>query len=185
MSLILKTMVPEELKEIIKISEEVIDKITVISVNGSPKELTAEKQSKTSVTVHDALALIISIRNKNTYDARLVYVIAENVMIVVNDEGTLISINGLLQIIPDEVFLEFYKKDVEVRSMTTEKVEDFLEINKSQSVAKIFADIGEYFTAENYQINNNIFRLVRHRSQSIELVKKVLVKSLVAWQLKQ
>lgn len=185
MAILIKTIVPVELKKIININNETIESASLISVSNPPQILTNDIATKDSVSIHDALAMVVKIISNENIEGRLVYIIAENVMIIENQKGTIINIGGLMQVLDDATFLEFYKNDAETRSMTSESIEEFLEINKNKSISKIFSEINEYFTAENYQVNNNIFRLIKHRDQSLQLAKKILVKSLIAWQLKQ
>ncbi|OYD26986.1 hypothetical protein EI74_0368 [Mycoplasma testudineum] len=193
MALVIKTIVTDKLRQIYNPRTHQIDSIILFTVGGAPEKITEDKgvrskqDVKQSVSIYDAVALIVKIVNpgdiEDVVEDRLV--IAENVMIVKNHAGNLVAINGLFKVISDDDVKGFYSEDKELRTMTTEKIEDFLEINKSQSVAKIFSEISEYFTAENYQVNNNIFRLIRHKDKSLELAKKVLLKSIMAYQLEK
>ncbi|CAC13405.1 unknown; predicted coding region [Mycoplasmopsis pulmonis] len=183
MPLILSIIEPSNYKQIVPNNNFEILDITLISTVQKPVIITDEPAKKQSVSVYDVAALVFSIKNPENEEIKKVYVIAESVIWISNEKGNLVSINGLFKIIPNDLFIAVYKKFEDLKEMSVEEIEEFLELDKSKSILQAFDEVTDYFSISNYEINSNLFRMATNQDKFTNLSKKILVKTLVAWQL--
>lgn len=198
--LILTTSInPELLKQIYNESKYDLLKVVILTVDYKPIELYNSKEhtndTKSKVPIlsnYDVAALIISVvpkKVKTKIEAmekeKTIFVLAQNVIKLAQDDRQIISLNGFFDIVPSEMIIEVYKNFSSIKSANLEKLEDFLELSKNEPALKAYLKLSSYFSEQNYFINNNLFKLLEHKQKSIDLAKKILLKSIVAWQIRK
>lgn len=192
--LLLTTSINPDLLNLIyfKDSEVIVD-ITILTIDYKPIQLILgndfhSKGGATDViSIYDVAALIIRYRDKEvaSSEQKTKFVMAEDVMRVSNSSGDLIMLNGKFDIIPDKMLVEVYKNFSNLKTINLEQLEDILELSKNQPALKAYNELSNYFSAENYSNNNNVFKLLQHQDEAIKISKKVLLKSIVAWEIRK
>ena len=139
------------------------------------------------ITIYDVAALVVKYREKesSSKEEKTSFVMAEDVMRVSNQLGDLVMLNGKFDIIPDKMLIQIYKNFSNLKTINLEELEDMLEISKNQPALKEYSQLSNYFSAENYSKNNNVFKLLEHQDDVIKVSKKVLLKSIVAWEIRK
>lgn len=201
-NIILTTSInPELLKNIYNASKFVIDKIVILTIDYKPiqiynsngRDKKAVSSKSTVLSNYDVAALVITTvprtsRKSEPNTAReenTIFVLAQNVIKFSNEKNDIISLNGFFDIVPNDLLFETYKEFTDLKSVDLEKIEEFLDLSSSEPSLKAYLKLSSYFSEENYLINNNLFKLLKHKNESIELAKKILLKSIVAWQMKK
>lgn len=183
--------------------------ITIISVDYPPLELGIKKKEKAQETIfgkktnqsalYDVVGLIVTIapiddvRTMNLEDQktvqiknqRKIFIVANDVIFMSNNNQKVVSINGQFSVLPEELMSKVYANFPDLKSINLEELEEILQISKDETAIKAFNKLGNYFTAKNYEINNNIFNLIKHQEESESVAKKVLLKKMVAWEIKE
>lgn len=202
---------PKMLNNLFNENNEVITKVTIISVDYPPIEVFnggASPTSKTEQTVFnkkqdqavmfDVVGLIVDIESanqknksinntKNTKDNsnKKLFIIANEVMFITNEQKKLISINGNFDVLPDSLISKVYSNFPELKSIDLSELEEVLELSRDETAIKAFYKLGSFFTAQKYEINNNIFNLIEHQEQAEAVAKKVLLKKMVTWEIRK
>lgn len=190
--LTLTTAIDPELLNSIYNEEDVIFNITILTVDYKPLELelnTTFKQKGMSdiVTIYDVAALVVKYHKNgdDSKDPETKFIMAQEVIRVSNNLGDLVMLNGKFDIIPDRMLVEVYKNFSNLKTVNLEELEDILEISKNQPSLKAYNQLSNYFSAENYSKNNNVFKLLQHQNDVVKVSKKVLLKSIVAWEIRK
>ncbi|MGL4343533.1 MAG: MMOB1640 family gliding machinery internal complex protein [Metamycoplasmataceae bacterium] len=190
---------PENLLKIFDEEKDEIFKVVILTLDYKPIELFNKKNDNTKkekqdikISSFDVAALVIHIVSKNNEDKvdaiekeKIKFVMAQDIVRVKTETSNLITLNGSFDIISDELIIDVYKNFTNIKEINVEKLEESLELAKNEPSLKAYVKLSEYFSAENYFVNNNVFKLLKHRDESIKLAKKVLLKSIVAWQIRK
>lgn len=199
---------PKMLKSFLADSEEGIKKVSIISVDYPPievfngktpakskKDETVFSKNQDQAVMFDVVGLIIDIENskkinslnskKEDNKTKKMFIIAREVMFVTSEGKKLISINGDFDVLPEELISKIYVNFPDLKSVNLDELEDVLELSKDETAIKAFYKLGSYFTAKKYEINNNIFSLIEHQEQAEMVAKKVLLKKMVAWEIRK
>ncbi|MGL5204928.1 MAG: MMOB1640 family gliding machinery internal complex protein [Metamycoplasmataceae bacterium] len=184
---------PDLLNSIYSRDSEIIIDITILTIDYKPIQLKLgnnfiSKGSTTDIiTIYDVAALVIKYRDKNIDGAeqKTHFVMAEDVMRVSNKSGDLVMLNGKFDLIPDKMLAEIYKNFSNSKTVNLEQLEDILELSRNQPVLKAYNQLSNYFSLENYANNNNVFKLLQHQDEATKVSKKVLLKSIVAWEIRK
>lgn len=202
---------PKLLSNLLDEQKEIITKITLISVdfppievlNGIDTKINNNKKLDQSVfnkkqdqaAMFDVVGLIVDIspihpnlksfKDTNNNVDKKTFIIANEVMFISHENSKLISINGDFNVLPNELISKIYTNFPELKSSDLNELEDLLEVSKDETAIKAFYKLGHYFTAKKYEINNNIFSLIEHQEQAEAVAKKVLLKKMVAWEIRK
>lgn len=202
---------PKLLSNLLDEQKEIITKITLISVdfppievlNGIDTKINNNKKLDQSVfnkkqdqaAMFDVVGLIVDIspinsslksfKDTNNNIDKKTFIIANEVMFISHENSKLISINGDFNVLPNELISKIYTNFPELKSSDLNELEDLLEVSKDETAIKAFYKLGHYFTAKKYEINNNIFSLIEHQEQAEAVAKKVLLKKMVAWEIRK
>ncbi len=188
---------PDLLNLIYDSNQEIITNITILTVDYKPVELILDVYAKPRykkvsdvVTIYDVAALIVkSIAkdsdSKDNNKEKTKFIMSEDIVRVSNDFGDLVMLNGRIDVIPDKMLVDVYKNFSNLKSVNLEQLEDILEISKNQPALKAYSQLSNYFSAENYSKNNNVFKLLQHQNDVVKVSKKILLKSMVAWEIRK
>ncbi|MGL5617839.1 MAG: MMOB1640 family gliding machinery internal complex protein [Metamycoplasmataceae bacterium] len=184
---------PDLLNLIYSRDSEIIIDITILTIDYKPIQLKlgnnfiSKGSTSDVITIYDVAALVIKYRDKNVDGAEVKthFVMAEDVMRVSNKSGDLVMLNGKFDIIPDKMLAEVYKNFSNSKTINLEQLEDILELSRNQPILKAYNQLSNYFSVENYANNNNVFKLLKHQDEAIKVSKKVLLKSIVAWEIRK
>lgn len=199
---------PTILSTIYNDSQEFITKVTLISVDFPPIEIfngnninnhknnpKIFNQKNDQAVMFDVVGLIIDITATNVEDNndlsnndnpnKKIYIIANEVMYITNANKKLISINGHFDILSNELMSNVYANFSKLKSIDLSELEDVLQVSKDESSVKAFNKLGSFFTATKYETNNNIFNLIEHQEKAELVAKKVLIKKMVAWEIRK
>lgn len=188
---------------------EIITGITLISVDYPPLTIKYEGQNQKQESIfgkktdqasmYDAAGLIIDVKPLNpSLDSlddsnqqvkhdkknRKVFIIGNDIVFMSNGNKKFVSINGHFDILPEELISSVYTNFDDLKSSNLEELEEILTLSKDETAIKAFKNLGKYFTTSNYEINDNIFNLIEHQDQAMAITKKVLLKKMVAWEIK-
>ncbi len=201
---------PQMMKNILNESREIILKVTLISVDYAPIEVfngeeqdLSKKANKTvfgkkqnQAVMFDVVGVIVDIIPSDLLksgkrlssikqeEIKKVFVIANEVMFITNDDRKLISLNGNINILPNELINKIYANIDNLKSSDLNEIEDLLEVSKDETAIKAFKKLGSYFTARKYEVNNNVFNLIEHQEKAEEVARKVILKKMVFWEIK-
>lgn len=188
---------------------EIIRKITVISIDYPPLILQqkSEKSKRESIfgkkddqsALYDIAGIILEVVASSNFAAvqsagesskkqqliKKVFIVANDVVFMSLENRKLISINGHFDLLPEELITNVYKNFKDLKSANLEELEEILDLSKDEVAIKAFRKLGDYFTSQNYEINNNIFNLIEHQEKANVVAKKVLLKKMVAWEIKE
>lgn len=195
------------LSEIFNENTEKIRKVTLISVDFQPIEIyngsnrkhksnnpKIFNQKQDQAVMFDVVGLIVevsSLRDLGNDETprgkqnKKVFLIANEVMYITKGYEKLISINGHFDVLSNELISKVYTNFAKLKSVDLTEIEDVLELSKDESAVKAFYKLGSFFTAKKYEINNNIFNLIEHQEQAELVAKKVLLKKMVAWEIRE
>lgn len=196
---------PNIISSIFNDAKEVIQKITLISVDFQPIEIYNDSKNKKNnpkifnqkndqAVMFDVAGLIIDISliNNDMEDKmsdvnpnKKIFLVANEVMYITNENKKLISINGNFDILSDDLVSKVYVNFSKLKSIDLSELEDVLQLSKDETAIKAFYKLGSFFTATKYEVNNNIFNLIEHQEQAELVAKKVLIKKMVAWEIKK
>lgn len=184
---------PDALNLVYSRESEIILDITILTVDYKPIQLTlgagfkSKGQTSDVISIYDVAALVIKYRAKesSSSEQKTKFIMAEDVMRVSSKLGDLIMLNGKFDIIPDKMLVQIYKNFSNLKTINLEELEGILEISKNQPALKAYSQLSNYFSAENYSNNNNVFKLLQHQDEAIKISKKVLLKSIVAWEIRK
>lgn len=197
---------PNIISSIFNDSKEVIQKITLVSVDFQPIEIYNDSKIKKNnpkifnqkndqAVMFDVAGLIIDISSNNDIEDRIgdsetnpnkkIFLVANEVMYITNENKKLISINGNFDILSDDLVSKVYVNFSKLKSIDLSELEDVLQLSKNETAIKAFYKLGSFFTATKYEINNNIFNLIEHQEQAELVAKKVLIRKMVAWEIKK
>ncbi len=205
---------PKLLEQFLNESNESVKKITLVSVdyptievsNGGYVQKDKAAQSvfnkkQDQAAMFDVVGLIIDIDTKesNSNSKKLnntekkdnyslgkkIFIIANEVMFISHEKQKLISINGNFDVLPSELISKVYTNFSDLKSADLNELEDLLELSRDETAIKAFYKLGNYFTAKKYEINNNIFSLIEHQDQAELVAKKVILKKMVAWEIRK
>lgn len=186
---------------------EIIQQITIISIDFpplilQPKTHNAKNDSifgkkEDQSALYDVAGIILEIMAVNDYAAgpevnadgskrftKKVFLLAKDVVFMSNETKKMVSINGQFDLLPETLITKVYKNFYELKSANLEELEELLSISKDEVAIKAFRKLGTYFTPRNYEINNNIFNLIEHQDRALAVAKKVLLKKMVAWEIR-
>ncbi|MDK2819466.1 MAG: hypothetical protein KFW07_01375 [Mycoplasmataceae bacterium] len=193
--LTLTTAIDPELLNSIYAEEDIIFNITILTVDYKPLELVlntsfnqkTNKSMSDIITIYDVAALVVKYYKDgdDSKDPQTKFIMAQEVIRVSNNLGDLVMLNGKFDIIPDRMLVEVYKNFSNLKTVNLEELEDILEITKNQPSLKAYNQLSNYFSAENYSKNNNVFKLLQHQNDVVKVSKKVLLKSIVAWEIRK
>ena len=203
---------PHQLISIFNEKSEIISKITLISVDFSPLEISyfgqdtkteniLGKKQRSEAAIYDVVGVIIDVLPmayvdnslKNNVNVAMnqakqnkkIFVIASDVMYIKKNNQKIVSLNGEFTIIPEELISKVYTNFPELKSVNLEELEDILKVSKDETAVKAFNKLGSYFSAGNYEVNNNIFNIIEHQEQAHAIARKVLLKKMVAWEIRK
>lgn len=200
---------PKLLTSLLIEGEEIVTKVSIISVDFPPVEIhngisstsridqTIFNKKQDQAVMFDVVGLIVDIESinsrlnntslskKTTNTTKKLFIVANEVMFISNEGNKLISINGNFDILPQELISKIYTNFPDLKSADLEELEEMLELSKDETAIKAFYKLGDYFTAKKYEINNNIFSLIEHQEKAESVAKKVLLKKMVAWEIRK
>ncbi len=199
---------PKVLETIFNENKEFISKITLVSIDFPPIEIfeninlgenqrsnqTIFNKKENQAVMFDVVGLIIDISLKNHENInesldntqfeqnkpRKIFLLAQEVMFVKEANKKLISINGNFDVLPEELIANVYVNFSKLKSIDLEELEGYLELSRDETAIKAFYKLGSFFTAKKYEINNNVFNLIKHQEEAEIVAKKVILKKMVA-----
>ena len=186
---------------------EILRKMTIISIDYPPLIIQQKGQNAKNESIfgkkfdqsalYDIAGVILEILSVSDYNnsinvnpegkkrfIRKVFLVAKDVIFMSNQSKKMVSINGHFDLLPEELISKVYKNFRDLKTANLEELEETLEISNDDIAIKAFKKLGSYFTAKNYEINNNIFNLIEHQEKALTISKKVLLKKMVAWEIK-
>ena len=186
---------------------EILRKMTIISIDYPPLIIQQKGQNAKNESIfgkkfdqsalYDIAGVILEILSVSDYNnsinvnpegkkrfIRKVFLVAKDVIFMSNQSKKMVSINGHFDLLPEELISKVYKNFRDLKTANLEELEEILEISNDDIAIKAFKKLGSYFTAKNYEINNNIFNLIEHQEKALTISKKVLLKKMVAWEIK-
>lgn len=200
---------PKLLNDFFNEETETIKKVTMISIDYPPVEVYNGVAPKTKVdqsifnkkqdqaVMFDVVGLVVDINSpqsknelldnntENKSNEKKVFILAHEVMFVINEKNKLILINGNFDVIPDELISKIYANYSELKSIDLKELEGILELSRDETAIKAFYKLGNYFTAKKYEVNNNIFNLIQHQEEAEAVAKKVLLKKMITWEIRK
>ena len=199
---------PTVLETIFNEGKEFISKVTLVSIDFPPIEIFENINSgsnhKTNQTIFnkkqnqavmfDVVGLIVDISLKQHANVnesldntqfeknkpRKIFLLAQEVMFIKEEDKKLISINGNFSVLPDELIANVYVNFSKLKSIDLAELERYLELSRDETAIKAFYKLGSFFTAKKYEINNNVFSLIKHQEEAETVAKKVILKKMVA-----
>ena len=111
---------------------------------------------------------------------RKIFLLAQEVMFIKEEDKKLISINGNFSVLPDELIANVYVNFSKLKSIDLAELERYLELSRDETAIKAFYKLGSFFTAKKYEINNNVISLIKHQEEAETVAKKVILKKMVA-----
>ena len=199
---------PKVLETIFNEGKEFISKVTLVSIDFPPIEIFENINSgsnhKTNQTIFnkkqnqavmfDVVGLIVDISLKQHANVnesldntqfeknkpRKIFLFAQEVMFIKEEDKKLISINGNFSVLPDELIANVYVNFSKLKSIDLAELEGYLELSRDETAIKAFYKLGSFFTAKKYEINNNVFSLIKHQEEAETVAKKVILKKMVA-----
>ena len=204
---------PKILEKIFNEGKEFISKVTLVSIDFPPIEIFENINSgsnhKTNQTIFnkkqnqavmfDVVGLIVDISLKQHANVnesldntqfeknkpRKIFLLAQEVMFIKEEDKKLISINGNFSVLPDELIANVYVNFSKLKSIDLAELERYLELSRDETAIKAFYKLGSFFTAKKYEINNNVFSLIKHQEEAETVAKKVILKKMVAWEIRK
>lgn len=204
---------PKVLETIFNENKEFISKITLVSIDFPPIEIfeninlgenqrsnqTIFNKKENQAVMFDVVGLIIDISLKNSENInesldntqfehnkpRKIFLLAQEVMFVKEANKKLISINGNFDVLPEELIANVYVNFSKLKSIDLAELEGYLELSRDETAIKAFYKLGSFFTAKKYEINNNVFNLIKHQEEAEIVAKKVILKKMVAWEIRK
>ncbi len=203
---------PKMINNFLNTDREVVSKITIISIDFPPIEIvngpstlskggqTVFNKKQNQAVMFDVAGVIVDVEsvngnsvslnntsNKNSKQntTKKMFIVANEVMFLTNEGKKLISINGEFDVLPNELISKVYANFPELKSNDLNELEELLEVSRDETAIKAFYKLGNYFTAKKYEINNNIFSLIEHQEEAEAVSKKVLLKKMVAWEIRK
>ncbi len=204
---------PKVLETIFNENKEFISKITLVSIDFPPIEIfeninlgenqrtnqTIFNKKENQAVMFDVVGLIIDISLKNHENInesldntqfehnkpRKIFLLAQEVMFVKEANKKLISINGNFDVLPEELIANVYVNFSKLKSIDLAELEGYLELSRDETAIKAFYKLGSFFTAKKYEINNNVFNLIKHQEEAEIVAKKVILKKMVAWEIRK
>lgn len=199
---------PKVLETIFNEGKEFISKVTLVSIDFPPIEIfeninfgtnhrtnqTIFNKKQNQAVMFDVVGLIIDVSLKqheninepldNTQfeqnKPRKIFLLAQEVMFIKEANKKLISINGNFSVLPDELIANVYVNFSKLKSIDLAELEGYLELSRDETAIKAFYKLGSFFTAKKYEINNNVFNLIKHQEEAETVAKKVILKKMVA-----
>lgn len=199
---------PKVLETIFNENKEFISKITLVSIDFPPIEIfeninlgenqrsnqTIFNKKENQAVMFDVVGLIIDISLKNSENInesldntqfeqnkpRKIFLLAQEVMFIKEVNKKLISINGNFDVLPEELIANVYVNFSKLKSIDLAELEGYLELSRDETAIKAFYKLGSFFTAKKYEINNNVFNLIKHQEEAEIVAKKVILKKMVA-----
>ncbi len=199
---------PKVLETIFNENKEFISKITLVSIDFPPIEIfeninlgenqrtnqTIFNKKENQAVMFDVVGLIIDISLKNSENInesldntqfeqnkpRKIFLLAQEVMFIKEANKKLISINGNFDVLPEELIANVYVNFSKLKSIDLAELEGYLELSRDETAIKAFYKLGSFFTAKKYEINNNVFNLIKHQEEAEIVAKKVILKKMVA-----
>lgn len=190
---------PRKLMTIFDEKKEAITKMTLISVDYPPLEIKYQGKNgknefifgkkENQLSMYDVAGLIIDLISDNLLknkDAKpkKIFLVCNDVIFMSNGNKKMVSINGSFDVLPEELISKVYVNFPDLKSVNLEELEEILTLSKDETAIKAFRKLGSYFTAKNYDINNNIFNLIEHQEKAMAIAKKVLLKKMIAWEIR-
>lgn len=199
---------PRNINKFFNEKTDVITSMTIISIDYPPLEIKYESQNSKNefifgkktdqASMYDVAGIIIetipvnefnNISNLNHTKSsneknRKIFILGNEVVYISNANKKLVSINGSFDVIPEQLISKIYTNFEELKSAHLEELDEILADAKDEVAIKAFKKLGKYFTASNYEINNNIFNLIEHQEQATAISKRVLLKKMVTWEIK-
>ncbi len=204
---------PKVLETIFNENKEFISKITLVSIDFPPIEIfeninlsenqrtnqTIFNKKENQAVMFDVVGLIIDISLKNHENInesldntqfeqnkpRKIFLLAQEVMFIKEANKKLISINGNFDVLPEELIANVYVNFSKLKSIDLAELEGYLELSRDETAIKAFYKLGSFFTAKKYEINNNVFNLIKHQEEAEIVAKKVILKKMVAWEIRK
>ena len=204
---------PKLLNNFLKSNKEVISKVTLVSLDFPPIEVlnkevhskhgshisnqTVLNKKQDQAVMFDVVGIIIDVDaiqdneknvledNTQSNQTKKIFLISSEVIFIIQNDQKLVSINGNFSILPDELISKVYVNFSKLKSIDLDELEEFLELSKDETAIKAFYKLGSFFTAKKYEINNNIFNLVEHQEEAESVAKKVILKKMVAWEIRK
>lgn len=204
---------PKVLETIFNENKEFISKITLVSIDFPSIEIfeninsgenqrsnqTIFNKKENQAVMFDVVGLIIDISLKNNENInesldntqfeqnkpRKIFLLAQEVMFVKEANKKLISINGNFDVLPEELIANVYVNFSKLKSFDLAELEGYLELSRDETAIKAFYKLGSFFTAKKYEINNNVFNLIKHQEEAEIVAKKVILKKMVAWEIRK
>lgn len=204
---------PKVLETIFNENKEFISKITLVSIDFPPIEIfeninlgenqrsnqTIFNKKENQAVMFDVVGLIIDISLKNSENInesldntqfeqnkpRKIFLLAQEVMFIKEVNKKLISINGNFDVLPEELIANVYVNFSKLKSIDLAELEGYLELSRDETAIKAFYKLGSFFTAKKYEINNNVFNLIKHQEEAEIVAKKVILKKMVAWEIRK
>ncbi len=204
---------PKVLEKIFNEGKEYISKITLVSIDFQPIEIfennskdnthgsnqTIFNKKQNQAVMFDVVGLIVDISSlhqqenneklENVHhgqsDVKKIFLLAQEVMFIKEGDKKLISINGNFVVLPDELISNVYVNFSKLKSIDLTELEGYLELSRDETAIKAFYKLGSFFTAKKYEVNNNIFNLIKHQEEAEAVAKKVILKKMVAWEIRK
>lgn len=202
-NLILTTSINiEMIDNIIGQNNKILD-LVLLSVDDKPLEISnglghiqSRKESRKAVMTirnYDVVGLVVTVVPKKVKNKageiehkRKIYILAKDLVKIKTKDGKeIISLNGNFEEVPEEIITEAYKNFSDWKSLDYKKIDEFLEVTQTEPTLKAYLKLSKYFTEENFKKNNNVFSLLEHKAESHTIAKKVLIKSMVAWEIRK
>ena len=199
---------PKVLETIFNEGKEFISKVTLVSIDFPPIEIFENINSgsnhKTNQTIFnkkqnqavmfDVVGLIVDISLKQHANVnesldntqfeknkpRKIFLLAQEVMFIKEEDKKLISINGNFSVLPDELIANVYVNFSKLKSIDLAELERYLELSRDETAIKAFYKLGSLKKKKKYEINNNVFSLIKHQEEAETVAKKVILKKMVA-----
>ncbi|MGL5522174.1 MAG: MMOB1640 family gliding machinery internal complex protein [Metamycoplasmataceae bacterium] len=188
------TINPDLLLKIYNSSVEELVKVVVLTLDYKPIELFNNRNQKSQRTnklsMFDVAGLIVTtIKNPDDEISKPIktkkMILAQDVSLLTENDVDLLCLGGTFDILPNELILEKYKNIKEIKNTTLEELDKFLELPKNESSIKAYLKLTDYFSVKNYFNNNNVLKLLDHKSEALNVAKKTLIKSIIAWQIRK
>ncbi|AAT27650.1 MMOB1640 family gliding machinery internal complex protein [[Mycoplasma] mobile] len=181
---------PRDLKNIYDHFNYKISKATIYSIDNKTLVLNSNTSfNKDLIQTFDVALLTLEISIKSDFIGQVfedqktikTHVLVENLMLMINNKEFLFLVNGKYDVISEnkivQILQEVSAKEFSKESVL-EKIENELTLSSNLSVIRAYNQLSDYFTAEKYSFNNNVFKLLAHQAEALKIAKKILLKNL-------
>lgn len=180
---------PRDIKNIFDNTYYEPSKITIYSIDNKTLVLNSESNFKKKfVQTYDVALLTLELAIKPNIEGIDIdsepitkHLLLENLILMLGETEFLFLVNGKYDVIPDTTVVETLQntntKEL-TKAETIQKIENELALSSNFSVLRAYNKLSDYFSAEKYSFNNNVFKLLEHKGEALKIAKKVLLKNL-------